>query len=106
MIGQDRAEEEAERERSLQMVLQQAEEERARRVADEAKGKCRRVIPELERVRVPALRRKFRDGTRKPSPVSRAMRRVGYMCGCSQVGPSWGGIIYTTGCGMEERHEC
>lgn len=39
-IGPDRTEEKAERERSLRMVLQQAEEERARRVADEAKGGC------------------------------------------------------------------
>lgn len=36
--GPDVKEEEAERARSLQMVLQQAEEERARRVAHDAKG--------------------------------------------------------------------
>ncbi|CAM9492407.1 unnamed protein product [Sphacelaria rigidula] len=36
--GPDRTEEEAERERSLQMVVQQSEEERARRVADDARG--------------------------------------------------------------------
>lgn len=38
--GPDRTEEKAERERSLQMVLEQAEEERARRVADDARGGC------------------------------------------------------------------
>ena len=36
--GPNITEEKAERARSLQMVLQQAEEERARRVADDAKG--------------------------------------------------------------------
>lgn len=36
--GPDVKEEKAERARSLQMVLQQAEEERARRVAHDAKG--------------------------------------------------------------------
>lgn len=39
--GPDISEEKAERARSLEMVLQQAEEERARRVADDARGQSR-----------------------------------------------------------------
>lgn len=49
ITGPDISEEKAERARSLEMVLQQAEEERARRVAHDAKGEehCRRSLKYL-----------------------------------------------------------